>query len=327
MIRLAKNLYTSDTRFVFEILQNCDGNSYTKACQRGEKPTVSFNISHDRIVIDCNEDGFTVDNVKALCRIGKSSKAGSQEQIGEKGIGFKSVFKIAYKVVIQSGFLCFSFTHHKGDSGAGMITPTWEQALPMAPAGKTILTLWLRNSGNSDDMSSNIRTQLTQFESIQEEMLLFTRNLARINVEFDDSAGASRHKVSYECVKDQGSTVSTKRFQWTGSSAVPLSWERKFHLYTYTAMLPRNGNRQYGEQALATPSWATCQIALAFPLTEIFEPVLKNQWLFSFLPITQVALKVCGYLSLPATSLLPCQAHQDDLLPPRNTRAIMLTCA
>jgi HSP90 family molecular chaperone len=121
--RLAKNLYTSQARFVFELLQNADDNQYT----RGQDPYVIFRVYPDRIVIECNEDGFTRQNLTAICDIGKSSKTGSQGYIGEKGIGFKSVFMAAWRVHIQSRDFSFDFIHRKGDSGMGMITPIWQE--------------------------------------------------------------------------------------------------------------------------------------------------------------------------------------------------------
>ncbi|ROV88550.1 hypothetical protein VMCG_10385 [Cytospora schulzeri] len=126
VITLAKNLYTSKARFIFELLQNADDNNYKIAAKSGSLPSVSFHVHPRRIVIDCNEDGFTGDNLKAICSVGKSSKTGAQGYIGEKGIGFKSVFMVAWKVHIQSGPFSFSFTHRPGDSGIGMITPIWE---------------------------------------------------------------------------------------------------------------------------------------------------------------------------------------------------------
>jgi HSP90 family molecular chaperone len=50
--------------------------------------------------MECNEDGFTAKNLTVICDVGKSSKLGAQGYIGEKGIGFKSVFMAAYKVHI-----------------------------------------------------------------------------------------------------------------------------------------------------------------------------------------------------------------------------------
>ena len=62
--------------------------------------------------IDCNEVGFSKANVEALCRIGASTKKDKERTkgyIGEKGIGFKSIFKVADTVHISSRGYAFKF--------------------------------------------------------------------------------------------------------------------------------------------------------------------------------------------------------------------------
>ncbi|KAL4938810.1 hypothetical protein BDV06DRAFT_200124 [Aspergillus oleicola] len=88
VVTLAKDLYNSTARFVFELLQNADDKSYTIANSRSENPFVSFRAYDRRIVVERNEDGFTHENLIAICNVGKSSKMGAQGYIGEKGIGF-----------------------------------------------------------------------------------------------------------------------------------------------------------------------------------------------------------------------------------------------
>src|SRR4051794_21861578 len=128
VITLAKNLYSKDVRFIFELLQNADDNLFEQAKSDGKDPRVVFHVYRDKIVIECNEDGFTEANLRAICNVGKSSKLGAQGYIGEKGIGFKSVFKVAWKVWIQSGSFSFCFKHRRGDSGMGMISPEWQDS-------------------------------------------------------------------------------------------------------------------------------------------------------------------------------------------------------
>ncbi|GKU04976.1 hypothetical protein FLAG1_07771 [Fusarium langsethiae] len=88
VLTLAKNLYTSNARFVFELLQNADDNDYSTAVSQDQDPFVSFKVYPDKVTIECNENGFTHENLKAICAIGKSSKVGAAGYIGEKGIGF-----------------------------------------------------------------------------------------------------------------------------------------------------------------------------------------------------------------------------------------------
>ena len=98
---MSKNLCNSSARFVFELLQNADDNYYSNAKSRTIAPSIPFHVYPRRIVVDCNEDGFTQENIVAICNVGKSSKTGAQGYIGEKGTGFKSVFMVAWKVHIQ----------------------------------------------------------------------------------------------------------------------------------------------------------------------------------------------------------------------------------
>lgn len=64
------------------MLQNADDNNYTRvqtAVQTAnEEPYISFRVYHDMLVVECNEDGFTEENLRAICDIGKSSKQGAQ---------------------------------------------------------------------------------------------------------------------------------------------------------------------------------------------------------------------------------------------------------
>lgn len=144
---LAKNLYYKDVRFIFELLQNADDNSFERAKANGQEPYIAFGVYDDQIIVDCNEDGFDERNLRAICSVGKSSKLGRQGYIGEKGIGFKSVFKVAWKVHIKSGAFSFCFKHRPGDSGMGMISPEW-QPTNDTPEGITRMIFTLHDQGD-----------------------------------------------------------------------------------------------------------------------------------------------------------------------------------
>ena len=62
-----------------------------------------------------NEVGFTKSNVRSITAIGESTKKKIQtgNVIGEKGIGFKSVFEVAEKVTIHSNGFDFILTSDK----------------------------------------------------------------------------------------------------------------------------------------------------------------------------------------------------------------------
>src|SRR6186713_253595 len=104
-----------------EAIQNADDNVYLAET----KPTIHITVRPNYVKIECNERGFSKDNIQALCRTGRSSKPLGGGYTGEKGIGFKSVFKIAKRAHIRSPPYYFQLDQ---DRELGMITPQWDQA-------------------------------------------------------------------------------------------------------------------------------------------------------------------------------------------------------
>lgn len=74
-------------------VQNADDNMYPKHVE----PTLTFILQESGIVVLNNELGFSSQNIRALCDVGNSTKKGSGSgYIGQKGIGFKSVFRVSW---------------------------------------------------------------------------------------------------------------------------------------------------------------------------------------------------------------------------------------
>src|SRR5688500_4623525 len=95
---LSEDLYAKETHFVLELVQNADDNKYAA----GITPQIAFRLSSTRVVVENNELGFTEPNVAALCKVGQSTKTKHEGFIGEKGIGFKSVFTVTDKPEVHS---------------------------------------------------------------------------------------------------------------------------------------------------------------------------------------------------------------------------------
>lgn len=97
-------------RFLKELLQNADDCRYPE----GASPEFELKVDNDKIVVSYNECGFTKQNVRAITAIGESTKKllldGTDYSIGEKGVGFKSVFGIAQSVEIHSNGFDFKLT-------------------------------------------------------------------------------------------------------------------------------------------------------------------------------------------------------------------------
>lgn len=111
-IDLLKNASTNSTdRFLNEILQNADDCMYSDQIV----PTFSLDIDGTILTAQYNEQGFTKSNVRAITAIGESTKKklAGERTIGEKGVGFKSVFSVASKVEIHSGDFNFALTKER----------------------------------------------------------------------------------------------------------------------------------------------------------------------------------------------------------------------
>jgi len=74
-------------------VQNADDNIYPENVE----PTLTFILQESGIIVLNNERGFSAQNIRALCDVGNSTKKGSGGgYIGQKGIGFKSVFRVCF---------------------------------------------------------------------------------------------------------------------------------------------------------------------------------------------------------------------------------------
>ena len=58
--RLAEDLYSKETHFVLELIQNADDNKY----EEGVNPALEFHVDSDRILVNNNEMGFTKEDVR-----------------------------------------------------------------------------------------------------------------------------------------------------------------------------------------------------------------------------------------------------------------------
>ncbi|KAB8229009.1 uncharacterized protein BDW43DRAFT_289566 [Aspergillus alliaceus] len=286
--RLSKNLYNSSARFVFELLQNADDNLYHKAQSLGSMPYVSFRVYPKRIVLECNEDGFTPENLTAICSVGKSSKQGAQGYIGEKGIGFKSVFMVAWKVHIQSGDFSFSFNHRPGDSGMGMISPVWEEPEQIPEPHLTRITLYLHEPSTDESFSRQYETTLEQFRELQATFLLFMKNLRRIEVKIHSDRGEETSSTIFTREPGHGDRQTTLRQRTVEGSNVQETSQDYYIATEKACHLPKSENRTYTQSEIESNAYATSDVVVALPLCPDFTPIIEVQDVYAFLPIRKM---------------------------------------
>ncbi|GJU29321.1 histidine kinase-, DNA gyrase B-, and HSP90-like ATPase family protein [Tanacetum coccineum] len=117
--RLSEELYSQDSHFVLELVRNADENMYL--CD--VEPTLTFILQETGVIVLNNDQGFSVETIKALCKVGNSSKTEpSTGYISKKGIGFKSAFQVTDAPEIHSNGFHVKFDI--SDGHIGFVLPT-----------------------------------------------------------------------------------------------------------------------------------------------------------------------------------------------------------
>ncbi|KAK0721152.1 hypothetical protein B0H67DRAFT_536144 [Lasiosphaeris hirsuta] len=259
---LSDQLYDKSTHFILELIQNADDNTYD--LRPDSPPTLNFTYKKGTVRIDSNETGFLEKHVRAICTIGQSTKGGighSTRYIGEKGIGFKSVFKVADVVSIASRHFTFHFDKSKP---LGLIAPIWSDKFPeKRPEGLT--SIHLKLAPNCDESCI-----VQEFKKLDAQILVFLRQLREINITVTENDGRqwSRKLQRSDGIED-GMRITTLHGD-------DNTWR---YLVTRHRVdgLPREPKR---------PECSESEILLAFPLADFRRgPVTETQSVYAFLPI------------------------------------------
>ncbi len=176
---LAKNIYKKDSHFVMELIQNADDNNYKKVV----KPSLKLIIQENQLIVQNNEIGFSEKNVSAICSVSESTKKledASKGYIGEKGIGFKSVFRISDAPEIYSNGYQFRFRGNQKSSAKNTqleyILPEWIDAVnPFVDPAFTNIVLPLRPSISEKEKN--------KIKDVRPDLLLFLNKLRRLEIE------------------------------------------------------------------------------------------------------------------------------------------------
>ncbi|XP_058649126.1 uncharacterized protein wu:fj29h11 isoform X2 [Onychostoma macrolepis] len=176
--RLSTELYSKDTHFVLELIQNADDNCYPDG---REQPALAFVVEKDCITILNNECGFEENNVRAICDVGRSTKGKHKYgYIGQKGIGFKSVFKVTNCPEIHSNGFHIRFDKKSGPMG--YILPHWvEQERPVSAGAREIAEQRWATKIHLPLRSESYQTK-NLFHDVHPSLLLFLHRLRSITI-------------------------------------------------------------------------------------------------------------------------------------------------
>jgi hypothetical protein len=160
VLDLLGHLYSDRTHFIFELIQNAEDAGATE---------LSFTLLAGRLEVRHDGRPFTEADVRGVCGVGQSSKAGDLTQIGRFGIGFKSVYAYTRSPRIYSGGERFSIESYVRPV---LIDPIGERA---GPASTTLFVFPF----DLEDVPAPIAAALTGLEPAT---LLFLRHLTRLRV-------------------------------------------------------------------------------------------------------------------------------------------------
>ncbi|KAK1749729.1 hypothetical protein QBC47DRAFT_131160 [Echria macrotheca] len=266
---ISEDLYQKPAHFLHELIQNADDNAYEPA----SVPSLSISYSNRALQLSCNELGFSRNNVEALCKIGSSTKSGKAKTgtyTGEKGIGFKSVFKVADVVWIRSGHYSFKFVKSEK---LGMLTPIWAEFPTSCDPQHTTIRLELKAEYSEKEVVSELRT-------LDAHILLFLRQLAKISVSVD----AYHHEswstsISKDAVPFQGSAGAPMR-------TVTLKKDEEVQVHLVTTYLVQDIPTEPKR-----PGVCRSNINLAFPVNGYDDGRVLHQMVYASLPIQDFGFK------------------------------------
>ena len=103
---IAQKLYSDQTHFVYELLQNAEDALRRRSRHQPKSKlprSVTFHLFHDRLEVSHFGQSFDEDDVRGVSDILKGTKDEDTSQIGTFGIGFKSVYAFTSMPEIHSG--------------------------------------------------------------------------------------------------------------------------------------------------------------------------------------------------------------------------------
>ena len=271
---LSAQLYSEPSHFLFELIQNADDNTYADDVQ--PEATIAYR-SDGLLLFGCNEQGFSKANVSAICDINQSTKTllkeGKKGCIGEKGIGFKSVFKVADKVWITSNNFSFYFDK---TTPLGMVDPVWAK-FPDFPEQLQMNTMICLKIEKQEDRDV-VREQLTKV--LEPSSFMFLRRLTKVRVVRLDDFGDTFEELimshNHRPFDDSLEVVTTTR------SKGVKSWRLRYLISDYVARdMPPTELRQGVTETL---------IKLAFPINDQQQPIIAKQDVYAFLPVCSSGL-------------------------------------
>ncbi|MFI3254262.1 MAG: hypothetical protein R3Y63_07975 [Eubacteriales bacterium] len=203
--------------FIYEVLQNADDCFY-----HTDKPVFEIDFSvEDKMIIHYDEVGMTNYDVLSICSLRNSTKKNKviNPSIGEKGIGFKTLFHHFDQVLIHSGGYQFKLGTNTLNTNKSIFNPeSWNHAEIEACApilnDQSGSGTYLIFSVSEEDKKNHYNTLLETYGLKRKKMdfnqgfqhcpILFTQKISEMKVTWDKSTcfGMQRSCSPYDSTDD-----------------------------------------------------------------------------------------------------------------------------
>ena len=205
VLDLLGQLYSERTHFIFELIQNAEDAGATE---------LAFELFEDRLELRHDGRPFTEADVRGVCGVGQSGKAGDLTSIGKFGIGFKSVYAYTRTPRIHSGDEHFRIEN--------FVRPAAEAPAAMAPAAvaETLFVFPFDHDAVPAEVAT--REIAAALNALKPRILLFLRNIGRLRTGGPCAEGSvAERSVTERPGASRRVTVSRngRREEW-------LAWQR-----------------------------------------------------------------------------------------------------
>jgi hypothetical protein len=288
---LSENVYQDSTHFILELIQNADDAQFLQ-----QEAKIKFIIKEDCIELKYNEKGFDVEDVIAITGAATSTKIRKEDShrfIGEKGIGFKSVFAMASDVEIESPPWHFQLRKDR------CIVPEIIDSKEHNIEGGTRLRV---NFTNSKDLKK-VTDKLFDFFGESSESFLFLQRLSDFTLEDCRGKNKKIKQLKIQPTDRNNSKLTLYKY--------PENIRRDYLVYSQEVDFSAN---------LVSERWERLNEPLKRKLilvVPIIEPTkqIKNGRLFCFLP-TKVTLPIPVFLQVDGKT----KADREGLYDPEKNK-------
>ena len=175
---LSVELYGAANHFLFELIQNADDNTYSR------EPGLQLRLEGSTLTLFNNEKGFSAKNVVSISSFCESTKKTLKHQgmIGNKGIGFKSVYAVTHQPHILSRKYNFRFDDRDICGYQRLLPlelPSEKDWNPASEGTRVTLPLDVKHPDTGILSALTVQQHLSR---LQPETILFLNKLRRLQV-------------------------------------------------------------------------------------------------------------------------------------------------